>query len=195
MELARVIASLSIIVISAGCFSGRPWRRADDFAEDLKCDMSLNEVTDHLAQFRGLQLHGRNSGAGLHVARKGHAAIKLWFERDQLKSYQTTWIYFVTNIDSLPRVDLCTGAQTVILEFHTSGTLAGAVIWLDDVRVGELSERDYDAVDVPLGAHELRIEKAGSVIWSKSVHYDESSSGWVRVNLDTLSVDPTASAG
>jgi len=187
VELTRVIVGLSVIAVSFGCFSGRPWRRADDFVEGLKCDMSLSEVSDRLAEFRGLQLYGRDDGAGLYVAYKGHTSVKLWFEGDHLKSHQTTWTYFVTNIDSSPRVDLCTGAQTVSVEFHTSGALAGAVIWVDDVRAGELSEREYDAIDIPLGTHELRIEMAGSVIWSKSVHYDESSSGWERVNLESLS--------
>jgi len=184
IRMSPLIVSLSIVAISLGCFSGRPWRRAEEITASLRCDMTPTEVMNRLASYRHLQIHKNDHEDGLYIAYKGNTSIRFWFESDRLKSCQTTWVWFVTNINSSPKVSLCSDIKTVNLRVYAPATLAGAVIWLGDLRAGQLTENDYDEMDVPLGVHELRIEQHGTVVWTTTLRYDESSSGWAWVEIN-----------
>jgi len=189
MRMSLPIAGLSIVAIIVGCFSGRPWRGANEITARLRCDMTSTEAMDQLANYRRLQIHKNDRKEGLYIAHKRNTSINLWLESDRLKAYQTTWVWFVTNIDSSPKVSLCSGIKTVSLRVYAPATLAGSMIWLDDLRAGELTENDYDEMDVPLGVHELRIEQNGTVVWTTTLRYDESSSGWAWVEVNNDQAD------
>jgi len=178
------IISLSVVTIIVGCFSGRPWRRAEEVTARLRCNMTLAEIVDELASYRRVQIHKIDRENGLYIAYKGNTSINLWLEDGRLKTYQTTWTWFVTNIDSSPKIGLCSGTKTVDLRVYAPATLAGAVVWLDGLRAGELTDNDYDEMTVPLGVHELRIEQHGKVVWTTTLRYDESSSGWAWVEVN-----------
>jgi len=67
---------------------------------------------------------------------------------------------------------LCTGVRTVALSILGPEGFEGADIYLDGVKLGEISEWLVTRIEVPLGIHEIRIEKAGYVPITQTLKYD-----------------------
>jgi hypothetical protein len=122
------------------------------------------------------------------VAWKGNTQILLWFGPRGLSAYQVTWTYPLTHFDSRLKTDLCSGIRYVNLMLIGDSELAGAAVWLDDERVGELSEAGNFNRDVPVGVHHLRVEKPDGGSWRTELRYDEANSGHDRLVVpgDTL---------
>jgi len=98
-----------------------------------------------------------------------------------LETYQVTWTSGFTKQSFQLKHDLCSGEKYVELHLDASSDLAGASIWLDGERIGEVAKSGGFSRDIPLGVHELRLEKLGVGFWSTKLDYDESSSGYDRV--------------
>jgi hypothetical protein len=142
--------------------------------------MSEAELRTYSERYPQLQIRVPDEPE-LLIAWKGNTRILLWFGRGGLTAYQITWTYPITNFDSRLKTDLCSGARYVDLNLVGESELAGAAVWLDGERLGELSRSGTFTWEVPLGVHELRIEIAGGGSWSTELRYDDSSSGHHRV--------------
>ena len=144
--------------------------------------MSEAELRAYSESYPRLQIRNPEEPE-LLIAWKGNTQIELWLGADGLTAYQVTWTYPLTNFDSQLKTDLCSGARYVDLDLVGDPELAGAGVWLDGERVGELSRSGNFSFDVPIGGHELRIESPGGGSWSTKLRYDESSSGHHRVPI------------
>lgn len=184
-RLVRSVAFLVLGVVLAGCsLLNHPWRKADDYVAGLRCNMSEAELRTYSARYPQLAIRVPDE-PDLLIASKGNTRILLWFGAGGLTAYQVTWTYPLTNFESQLKTDLCSEAKYVKLSLVGDSELAGAAVWLDGERVGALSRTGTFTCDVPLGVHELRIERAGGGSWNRQLRYDESSSGHHRVPVST----------
>lgn len=169
----RLVACLLLGVVFAACsLLNHPWRKAADYVAGLRCNMSEAELRTYSDRYP-LEIRDPDEPE-LLVAWKGNTQILLWLGLDGLTAYQVTWTYPLTNFDSQLKTDLCSGARYVDLNLVGDSELGGAAVWLDGERVGELSRSGTFSFDVPLGAHELRIERPGGSSWSTELSFDES---------------------
>jgi hypothetical protein len=186
IELNRFIRLLALLLIAgvlAACsMVNYPWGKADDYVTGLRCGMAESELQTYSEQYPGLEIRNSDEFEFL-VARKGNTQVLLWLETDGLIAYQITWTYPPTNFDSQLKTDLCTGDQYVELNLVGRSELAGAGVWLDGERVGELSRSGSFTWDVTLGAHQLRVEKPGSGSWATELRYDAASVGYDRLPI------------
>lgn len=144
--------------------------------------MSVAELRTYSERYPQLQIRDPDEPE-LLVAWKGNTQILLWLGTGGLTAYQITWTYPLTNFDSRLKTDLCSGARYVELNLVGDSALAGAAVWLDGERVGELTSSGNFTWDVPLGAHQFRVEKPDGGSWSTELRYDESSAGHDRLPI------------
>lgn len=190
--MIRAAVFLLLGVVLAACsLLNRPWRKADEYVAGLRCNMSEAELRTYSERYPQLEIRAPGE-SGLLSASKGNTRILLWLGADGLIAHQVTWTYPLTNFDSQLKNDLCTGMKYVDLSLVGDSVLSGAAVWLNDVRVGELSQTGTFRFDAPLGTHELRVERAGGGSWSKELRYDESSAGDDRLPIPD---DPFGASG
>lgn len=182
-RLVKLVAWLLLSIVLGACsLLNRPWRKADDFAAGLRCNMSETELKAHSGRFSQLEI--RESGAPKRlVARKGNTQVLLWFGESGLAAYQVTWTYPLTNFDAALKTDVCSGQKFVELHVIGNRADAGAVVLLDGQPVGELSSTGTEVLDVPVGTHTLEVKQAGRGIWRANLVYDEDSSGYDRLPI------------
>lgn len=91
----------------AGCsIFNRPWGKAHDYVDGLRCGMSVGELQGYSERYPRLRI-SEPDGLEYLVAAKGNTQVLLWFEPTGLVEYQITWVYPLTNFASEPRADLC----------------------------------------------------------------------------------------
>ena len=161
--------------------SARPWDRADEFTEGLRCDMTEAEITERARSFPALHLHHPDGRPELLVGQKGDTLIHMTLDGPNLETYQVSWTSGLTRQSCALKVALCSGQELVHLAIVADAGHAGARVLLDGQQVGELSKQGNKDVDVPLGTHRLTIEKADSRSWSTELRYDSSSPGCARL--------------
>jgi len=168
------------VVLAACSLLNHPWRKADDYVAGLRCNMSEAELRTYSERYPQLEIRDPDEPE-LLIASKGNTQILLWLGAGGLTAYQVTWTYPLTNFDSRLKTDVCSGARYVELNLVGDSELSGAAVWLDGERVGTLSKTGTFTWDVPLGVHQLRVERMGGGSWSTELRYDESGPGHHRV--------------
>lgn len=163
--------------------SGSPWPGAEKFTRELRCGMSREDVSTQLRSFPSLDLHFPAGHEGLAVARHNDTSITLWFDEAGLRATRTAWTNGLTSTGYRHKHDLCSDLKLVELHLVGSRKDAGAAVLLDSMFLGVLSPSGDLTVDVPLGPHELRLDKEGAAAWSTKVLYEETSPGYDRLPI------------
>lgn len=186
---ARRLALLVPMAALLSCLSPpwvgsmHPWARAEKFVEELQCGMSDQELSTHLRSFPSLKLHRPPGHDGLAVASRGDTSITLWFDQSGLRAARVAWTDGFTSTAHRHKHDLCSGLELVELNIVGSSKHGGATVLLDNVPLGALSRSGGFTTDVPLGLHELRLNKEGVGTWSTKLRYEETSSGYDRLSI------------
>lgn len=166
--------------------SSRPWSGSAAFVGNLRCNMTQKEIVSIAQQFPKLRIHQPDSSPDLFVARRGDTLVFLGLRASLLETYQISWTSGFTKQSSQLKHDLCSGTRYVELHLIASSNIAGASIWLDGKRVGEVSKAGGFSRDIPLGLHELRVEQSGVGSWTTELHYHGSSSGYDRLPIELM---------
>lgn len=175
--------ALLLTGICSACCAAKPWRGVDEFVAGLRCGMSEPQLQAYTREFRDVRIKkGERVLGPTLVAQRQNTLIFLWLQSDQLKSYQVTWSYPVTNQAWELKRNLCSGQQFVDLHLVGSSRFAGAEVLLDEEVVGELSSAGTISLDVPLGSHQV-VVKSHLGTWSADLTYDLGSSGYDRREL------------
>lgn len=148
--------------------------------------MKEAEIAVAARQFPRLHLHKPDSYPSRLIAQQGDTQIYLDFRESLLKAYRVSWTSGFTQQDSRVKHNLCSGTKYVELNFLGRKEFAGAIVWLDGKRVTQLDMDGDFCWDVPLGIHQLRIEKPGVGTWTAELRYEETSPGHDRLPIELL---------
>ena len=174
---------IALALVVASCASG-PWSRTDDFVSRLRCGMSESDVLAEAGRYSKVRVTRAARSDPELVVSKGQTQIVLGLEAGRIHDYQVSWVSsFMKRAHGLKR-DLCSNEDFVELHILGPSSAAGSEVLLDTERMGELSALGTITLNVPLGKHRLRVEKAGVGSWSTELRYDESSSGYDRVLVE-----------
>lgn len=185
LALLLVASALSLSCLGppwVGSF--RPWSGSVAFKAGLQCGMAEAEIAAIAQRFRRLQIHRPDSSPDRLIAQRGDTLIILGLKAARLETYQVTWTSGFTKQSSQLKHNVCSGVKYVEMHLLASSDLAGATIWLDGERIGEISRTGGFTEDIPIGIRALRVEKAGVGSWSTELRYDKSSSGYDRISVD-----------
>lgn len=171
----------SLAFVFSTCGEVRRWRSAEEFRQELRCGMTVQQVTA-IAQrfgsssFRGIEQH---MNGATHALNEGSTVFWLTFDRDVLNSIQEGMYHGVTGLKTSIRENLCTREKTadVMLRVTAPSELAGASLTIDGQKRLGLSlgpEVQANIGSLPSGTHEIRIEKPGYRPIVKSYSYRPS---------------------
>lgn len=85
------------------------WSRTDEFVAQLRCGMTVTEVGQVVARYRGLrmrQIEGSSQGWNL-IADKGETRIRMKLDGPGLRWVRVSWTDSIMHAAVLPEVDLC----------------------------------------------------------------------------------------
>lgn len=191
----RKLPLLLMAACVVGCWK---WSGTDVFVSDLRCGMSEAEIRTVVDSYPGLQLRrASNRAFGELVAAKSGTMIWLDLDsRQRLYGVFSSWTNGYASAAYALKRDLCTGLRSVHVRMGGPDDLAGADIYLDNRRVAALSPSLAVAdMEVPLGSHQVRVEKCGYTPWVTQLRYAEDSNGYVPIDVPLPTVDPTARCG
>ncbi len=188
---SNLLASL-VVILALGCLSPpfvgsvKPWGRSNVFVSGLRCQMVVADVEEHIQQYPKMLLHRPDSYPHKLVAQKGATIVILEMNSNRLQTYQISWTSGFTQKSSHLKYDLCEKRYLVHMWLVSSREYGGAAVLLDGVLVGKLNGWGGFARDIPLGVHELRIERPGLGTWVLELRYDESSLGHDRIPIGVM---------
>lgn len=183
--LAVLLAASTLISCFGPPFAGsfRPWSGSAVFVKSLRCKMTEAEIEATAQRFPPLEVRRSNLYPGDLTVQKGDTLIFLGLRDSRLETYRISWVSGFTKRSSRLKYNLCSGDKYVEVHLVGSSDLAGAKVWMNGEVIGQLSVFGTFGLDVQLGSHKLRVEKAGGGSWSTELRYDESSSGYDRVPI------------
>jgi len=112
------------------------------------------------------------TSVGTHaVWRKSHG-VMLTLVDGALESYVVCKRRFMVNVDLSARRNVCTGQESFLLHFNLPAELSGADWYVDGSPV-----EFVEPMEVPVGTHELRIEKRGYEPIVKQLRFDPGGPG------------------
>lgn len=165
---------LGLVVTSSCSLMSSGW--ADKVSAQLTCGMTYSDIQ----RVAGRPVIIREDGGwlGQGYLKKGSNGIDLFVGADdRLLAVRRYRLRGFKSYEHSPRHYLCTGLKTVDLSIRAPEGFEGADIYLDGVKLGEISKWLVTRIEVPLGIHELSLEKAGYVTISKTLIYDLTSTG------------------
>ena len=179
-------------MLTASCWK---WSGTTEFIGKLRCGMSEENIRAVASSFRGLEVGISNDrGFGDLVAFK--SGTKIWMGLDQnrrLRAIIYTWDDGVMSAAYSLKEDICARSRSVVVRVGGMPQLGGALLYIDGRHVGKLSPRLAVAdIDVPLGRHELRVEKCGFRPWMTQVRFSSDSNGYFSINVPPLPKDPSS---
>lgn len=177
------LVAASLLLCNCAILHDRPWHGTDEFVGELRCGMKEADIAAHVAKHRAATFAPTND-PDKFVAQKGNTLISLWLEDGGLRAHKVTWSRPIAKHRSHLKHDLCSGELFVELHLIGSPELKGAVVALDGVPQGRLSRSGTLSLDVPLGDHEVSVERAGDKRLSFDVSYTPTSPGHHQIKVE-----------
>lgn len=161
VSLAGWASGLTLLAFLSCAVTPTSWPRwAQEFAEELECGMTIEEIQRLTAEEVQTLEAGAHPWLGRHYVREGYAELWLRFNEQQRLEWVTLsemdgWRIMATR--QSPRRNLCTGELTYQVRLDWTVELEGAAVFLD----GEEVQPEGGKITVPAGEHEIRIEQSG----------------------------------
>ncbi len=131
---------------------------------------------------------------GTHTVDKGNVSVWLDFENGRLAAF-SRWRPEPRKLKSIyisPKENLCTGQLSFFMRLHRpSELLEGATVYLDGEKVN-----DYPwagPFEIPIGEHELRIEREGYEPVVKHLEFEPEDRGEMWIDITSEELLPRAS--
>jgi hypothetical protein len=176
--------ALAVFFLAVSCYAGEAvwpkWSR--QLVENLRCGMSVEQI-ERLTREEIIVESGDRSWLGRHRISRRHTDLWLQFREDR-----TLVSYILARADSpkttilSPKRNLCTGEITFQLRLLVASDFLGAAVRLNGQPFATIENIQED-FELPLGRHELLIEKEGYAPIRKRLCLELTSRGDHRFDL------------
>lgn len=169
---------LSLLISCAA--SGASPRWVERLEGRLACGMSLTDIRE----LTDAEIVEAARPWGTHFINRGRSDLWLQVTEEGLQSIQVSTIdgWKIMSTRSSPQKNLCTGDLTFFLRINWTYELQGAQVYLDGRRV-QAADWAGPLLRVPVGGHELRIEKDGYEPIVKALDFTSEDRGDQRLDL------------
>jgi len=179
---ARAMIGLVAVVVAGCASSGEVWSR--HLVGKLKCGMTIGEVSDLVQPTRSVVPY-KHAWLGDLMIEKGRSTVWISMGPRGVDAFRiaTDEILPLKSVRLSPRTNLCTGESTLMLEILTKREFIGASVLLDGKQTAEIDGLMFARLEIPLGEHEIRIEKEGLVPFVRHLSYSGTDRGDQRLDL------------